>query len=398
VTDTGHDVIVIGLGGMGSAAAWHLSRRGQRVLGIERFGPAHDRGSSHGATRMIRQAYFEDPAYVPLLLRAYELWDDLTAQAGHPMIHRTGGLMIGDPASTAVVGALASARAHDLPHELLDSVQIRRRYPTLTPAVHEVAFYEDNAGWVRPEDTVRTHLDLARRAGADLLFDTPVVGWDTTGRGVTVSTPDAVHTADRVVITAGAWAPQLLQRVGLPLTVERQVQHWYNPAGGLAAFTGHPVYIWEDPDGVQFYGFPAVDGPDGGVKVAFFRRGRVTDPDALDTTVSAAEIEEMTSWVRDRVPGLAGTHLRAEPCLYTNTPDQDFVIDHLPGHPEVVIAAGFSGHGFKFVPVVGELLADLGTNGASPLPHELFSTSRFTTTATSPTAAATTITGPRGSC
>lgn len=188
MTETSHDVIVAGLGGMGSAAAWHLARRGQRVLGIEQFGVAHDRGSSHGATRIIRQAYFEDPAYVPLLLRSYELWDDLTGRAGHPMIHRTGGLMIGAPASTAVVGALASARAFDLPHELLDSAQVRRRFPTLSPETDEVAFFETNAGWVRPEDTVRVHLELARSAGAELLFDTPVLDWDVTGDGVVVST------------------------------------------------------------------------------------------------------------------------------------------------------------------------------------------------------------------
>lgn len=377
VSDTVHDVVVIGLGGMGSAAAWHLASRGQRVLGIEQFGVGHDRGSSHGLTRMIRQAYFEDPAYVPLLLRAYELWDDLGRRAGRPMIHRTGGLMIGEPGSTAVVGALASAQAFDLPHAVLDSTEIRHRYPTLTPGPTEVAFYEANAGWVRPEDTVRAHLELARSAGAELRLHTRVVDWDLTGDGVVVTTPDATHRAARLVITAGAWAPALLDRFALPLVVERQVQHWYAPAAGLAAFTDHPVYIWEDPEGVQFYGFPAVDGPDGGVKVAFFRRGRPTAPDQLDTSVSAAEIAEMTAWVRDRVPGLAGTHLRAEPCLYTNTPDQDFVIDRMPGHPEVVLAAGFSGHGFKFVPVVGELLADLSLEGASPLPHDLFSMDRF---------------------
>jgi len=380
VTETSHDVIVAGLGGMGSAAAWHLARRGQRVLGIEQFGVAHDRGSSHGATRMIRQAYFEDPAYVPLLLRSYELWDDLTGRAGHPMIHRTGGLMIGAPASTAVVGALASARAFDLPHELLDSAQVRRRFPTLSPETDEVAFFETNAGWVRPEDTVRVHLELARSAGAELLFDTPVLDWDVTGDGVVVSTQGGVHRAERLVVTAGSWAPKLLQRFGLPLAVERQVQHWYTPAAGLGAFTDHPVYIWEDADGVQFYGFPAVDGPTGGAKVAFFRRGRPTDPDDLDTSVSATEIAEMTAWVRNRVPGLAGAHLRAEPCMYTNTPDQHFVIDHLPGHPEVVLAAGFSGHGFKFVPVVGQLLADLSIDQSSPLPHQLFSMTRFTST------------------
>ena len=377
MTSTVHDVIVVGLGGMGSAAAWHLARRGQRVLGIEQFGPAHDRGSSHGATRMIRQAYFEDPAYVPLLLRSYELWDELSGRAGHLMIHRTGGLMIGDPGSRAVLGSLASAEAFDLPHRLLDAAQVHRLFPTLTPQPHEVAVHEAAAGWVRPEDTVRVHLGLAQSAGAQVVFDTPVLDWDVASGGVAVTTAEGVHRAERLVVAAGSWTPRLLQRVGLPLAVERQVQHWYAPAAPLQAFTAHPVYIWEGVDGTQFYGFPAVDGPAGGVKVAFFRRGRPTDPDRLDTSVSAAEVAEMTSWVRERVPGLAGTHLRAEPCLYTNTPDEDFIIDQVPGHPEVVVAAGFSGHGFKFVPVVGELIADLSTDRSSVLPHELFSIRRF---------------------
>ena len=372
------DVIVVGLGGMGAAAAWQLAKRGQRVLGIEQFEEAHGKGSSHGSTRMIRQAYFEDPAYVPLLLRSYELWDELGSAVGRPMIFRTGGLMIGQRSSAPVAGALASAAAWGLPHELLDPAAVARRWPTLRLAPTEQAFYEANAGWVRPERTVQAHLDLARAAGAVLMTDTPALGWDVVGDGVEVRTPSGLHRAGRLVLCVGAWAPHLLARLGLPLVVERQIQHWFAPVAGTGAFGGdHPVYIWECDDGVQFYGFPATDGPAGGVKVAFFRRGGPADPDAFDTSVSVAEVEDMRSYVRDRVPALDAPYLRGEPCLYTTTPDEDFVIDTVPDHPQVVVAGGFSGHGFKFTPVVGELLAQLVVGGQPGLPLEPFRMTRF---------------------
>ncbi len=372
------DVIVVGLGGMGSAAAWRLARRGQRVLGLEQFGPAHARGSSHGSTRMIRQAYFEDPAYVPLLLRSYELWEELSRTVGQPLIHDTGGLMIGLPTSSTVAGTLRSAQTWDLPHETLDAAQTTALFPTLTLSPEEMAVYEPAAGWVPPEQTVRAHLDLARAAGADLRFDTAVLDWEVDAGGVRVRTRTDVHRGSRLVLSVGPWAPRLLQRLRVPLLVERQVQHWFRPAGGISAFSsGHPVYIWECADGVQFYGFPATGDPPDGVKVAFFRRGAPADPDTLDTQVHPDEIADMRAYLHGRVPGLSGDYLRGEPCLYTTTPDQHFVIDTMPEHPEVVVVGGFSGHGFKFVPVVGELVAELLLDGKPSLPLDLFSLRRW---------------------
>ena len=369
-----HDVVVIGLGGMGSAAAAHLAARGQRVLGLERFGAAHANGSSHGGSRIIRQSYFEDPAYVPLLLQAYELWDRLETDSGAVLVTLTGGLYFGRPDSVTVAGSLRSARQWDLPHDLLDSTEIRRRFPTLSPSEEEVGLYEDAAGFVRPEATVTAHLSLAAQHGADLHFDEPVVRWSTTpDGGVQVTTATDTYTAGRLVVCPGAWAPELLVDLGLPLTVERQVMYWFQPEGGVGPYAAdrHPVWIHGGPER-QLYGFPAIDGADGGVKVAFFRHGVVTTPETLDREVHPDEVDFIAADVHRLLPTLPGRFLSAAACMYTTTPDEHFVIATHPRHDQVTIACGFSGHGFKFVPVVGEILADLATEGSTGHPIDLF--------------------------
>lgn len=371
-----HDVIVLGLGGMGSAAAHHLAARGARVLGLEKFGPVHQRGSSHGGSRITRQSYFEDPAYVPLLLRSYELYDQLQQDTGRQVATLCGGVMLGRPDSRTVAGSLLSAQTWGLPHEMLDAKETRRRFPTLAPADDEVALYEARAGFLRPENTVAAHLQLATRHGADLHFEEPVTRWEPLpGGGVRVHTPEDTYTAGQLVICPGAWAPQLLTDLGVPFTIERQVMYWFAPDGGTRPFTPqqHPVYIWEDASGVQIYGFPAIDGPDGGAKVAFFRKGTVCTPETIDRTVYDDEIHAMAQQVGRRLPTLPGRFLKAATCMYSNTPDEHFVITRHPAHPEsVTVACGFSGHGFKFVPVVGEILADLALTGETGHPIELF--------------------------
>lgn len=376
---TGFDVIIIGLGGMGSAAAHHLAGRGQRVLGLEQFGPAHDKGSSHGDSRVTRQAYFEDPAYVPLLLRAHEMYAALSRDSGRDLITLTGGIMIGPPASATVAGSRRSAEQWGLPHEMLGAADIRRRFPTLTPADDDIALFEENAGFVRPEETVRAHLEGAERRGADLRFHEPVLRWSASGSGVEVTTAQGVHTAGHLVICPGAWAPDLLADLGVPFTIERQVLYWFAPSGGVGPFRPdrHPIYIWEDAAGVQFYGFPAIDGPDGGAKVAFFRGGRPCTADTVDRAVAPAEVEAMAAQLRGRIPTLPGDLRKAVTCMYTNTPDEHFVIAPHPAHENVTVACGFSGHGFKFVPVVGEILADLATTGSTAHPIALFAPERF---------------------
>ena len=374
-----HDVIVAGLGGMGSAAVYQLAGRGQRVLGLERFSPAHDRGSSHGRSRIIRQAYFEGSEYVPLLLRAYELWEQLEEETGQRLMTLTGGLMIGREDGELVAGSLRSAEEHGLPYEMLDAAGIRRRFPAYAPAPETVALYEEKAGFVRPEETVRAHLDRASSSGADLRFGEPVLSWEASGDGVRVETTKSTYEAGRLVISPGAWAPQLLADLDLPLEVIRQVMFWYEPKNGLEPFLPErfPIYIWEPEDGNMFYGFPAQDA-DRGVKAAFFRAGGVpTSPDTIDREVHEEEIGFLRGYLAEHVPELAGRCLDARACMYTNTPDEHFVISAHPEHPQVVIACGFSGHGYKFCSVVGEIVADLAIEGSTRHPIDLFSPARL---------------------
>lgn len=374
-----YDVIIIGLGGMGSAAAYHAAQRGQRVLGIERYTIAHTLGSSHGRSRIIRQAYFEHPAYVPLLLRAYELWRQIERDSGTHLLTITGGLMIGSPESHTVAGALRSAQEHRLEYELLDAATTRRRFPPLRPTEGTVALYEHQAGFVHPEASVAAHLQCASALGAELHFEEPVLTWEASAGGVTVTTTRSRYAAERLIVAPGPWAPRLLADLGLPLVVERQTLHWFEPEGGLEPFLPDrfPIYIWEAEDGTQFYGFPHQEGLPGGVKVALFRAGEPCDPDTVDRVVHPAEIAAMRAAIAGRIPALNGKHLASVVCMYTTTPDQNFIVGLHPQHPNVVIASPCSGHGFKFASVMGEILTDLAIDGATRHPIRLFDPQRF---------------------
>ncbi len=379
---TSYDVIVLGLGGMGSAAAAHLAARGRKVLGLEQFTAPHDRGSSHGHTRVIRQAYFEHPAYVPLLLRAYELWRELEQVTGRQLLLLPGGLMMGAPRSEVVAGSLRSARQHGLPHDELDAREIRRRFPQFQITDDTVALFERAAGLVFCERAVSAHLEWAARAGAELRFEEPVLAWRATpGDGVTVTTAKGSYTAEQLIITPGPWAPELLADLGVPLVVERQVLFWFQPPEGVAPFLPErfPIYIWEHPSGSTPYGFPAVDGEAGGVKIACYRKAvpEPCTPETVDRRIRDDDVAAMRTAMRGLLPRLDGPLLKAATCLYTLTPDLNFVIGTHPAHPQVQIAAGFSGHGFKFCSVVGELLADLVTTGRTRHELGLFAPDRF---------------------
>ncbi|QYN22805.1 N-methyl-L-tryptophan oxidase [Amycolatopsis sp. DSM 110486] len=372
---THYDVIVIGLGGMGSAAAYRLAQRGQRVIGIDQFAPVHNLGSSHGGSRITRQAYLEGPDYVPLLLRAHELWDEVERDTGRHLFTRCGGLMAGSPDSRTITGSVLSAEKFDIPHELLDAPEIRRRFPTMAPRDDEVALYEPGAGFVSPEGSVAAHLQLAARHGAELHHEEQVFTWSTSESGVRVGTASSYYTASRLVLCPGAWAPSLLADLGVDFEVQRQVQYWFEPADAAAfAAERHPVYLWETEQGEQFYGFPA-HSPQG-VKVASHLAGTPCTADTIDRRVHDEEVRAVTDLVGSRLPAL-GAFRRAATCLYTNTPDEDFVIARHPAHPRVVVACGFSGHGFKFVPVVGEIVADLIVDGSTTHPIALFDPARF---------------------
>ncbi|MQA87669.1 MAG: N-methyl-L-tryptophan oxidase [Streptosporangiales bacterium] len=374
-----YDVVVIGLGGMGSAAARHLAGRGQRVLGLERFGPAHDRGASHGGSRIIRKAYLEGSAYVPLLMRAYELWGQAEDESGRSLLTTTGGLWLGPEDGAAVTGSRESATRYGLAHETLDAGQIRRRFPTFVPDGSVSAVYEPDAGVLRPEEAVRAHLELAERSGAELRFHTPVRSWRPSGSGVEVSTEADSYTAGALVLTAGAWTSDMLVDLSIPLAVERQVQVWFEPDGGVGPYLPdrHPVFVWEDGNGAVCYGLPAVD-PAAGVKAGLHHGGELCTPETLDREVHPDDVRVVRDRVRPLLPTLPGRFLRAATCSYTNTPDEHFVIATHPAHKQVAIACGFSGHGFKFTPVVGEILADLAIDGSSRYPIEMFDPARLT--------------------
>jgi sarcosine oxidase len=291
----------------------------------------------------------------------------------------TGGLMIGREDGELVSGSVRSAEEHGLPYEMLDAAEIRRSFPAYAPGPETVALYEEKAGFVRPEETVKAHLDQASSSGADLRFGEPVLSWEASGDGVRVETPKSTYEAGRLVISPGAWAPQLLADLDLPLEVIRQVMFWYEPKNGLEPFLPErfPIFIWEPEDGNMFYGFPAQDA-DRGVKAAFFRAGGVpTSPDTIDREVHEEEIGFLRSYLAEHVPELAGRCLDARACMYTNTPDEHFVISAHPEHPQVVIACGFSGHGYKFCSVVGEIVADLAIEGSTRHPIDLFSPARL---------------------
>ncbi|PLR81173.1 N-methyl-L-tryptophan oxidase [Bacillus canaveralius] len=376
-----YDVIVIGLGGMGSTAAYQLATRGQRVLGLEQFGPAHDLGSSHGGSRIIRQAYFEDPAYVPLLLRAYELWEAIEKQSGEEILTVTGGLMMGPPDSLTVTGTMQSATQWNLSYEVLEANDIRKRYPVFTPSANSIAIYEEKAGFVRPELSVYSHLFQAEKHGADLRFFESAQSWEVhpSGEGVRVVTNTGTYEAGKLIISPGAWAPKLLAELGVSFQVERHIQMFFEPTRGIEPFrVGKlPIYIWEADDNVQLYGFPSFGIKAEGAKVAFFRKGQPCTPENIDRTVYEHEVEIMRNYLEQGLPMLNGRFLQGKTCMYTNTPDEHFVITEHPQHPQVVIAAGFSGHGFKFASVVGEILADLVIDGNTNHPIELFSPQRF---------------------
>ncbi len=371
-----YDTIVLGLGGMGSAVAAHVAARGRRVLGIERFGPAHARGSSHGESRIIRQAYFESPDYVPMLRRAYELWDALEARTEMTLRAQTGGLFVGRPETAVVAGTLESARRWDLAHEIYDAAELRRAFPAVTPLDDEIGVYEAVAGALFPEAGVHAHLLVAAADGAELRFGTRAIGWDAGDDGARVTLADGTRIeAQRLAMCAGPWFAQIAPDLGIPLRIERNVQFWFAPSDRDAVSPAHlPIYAVQRDGAAMFYGFP--DFGDG-AKVAHHRGGRDADPDALDRTVSAGEIAIAHAALASFVPLAAGLFLRADPCMYSLTPDEHFVIGIHPRHPNVVVAGGFSGHGYKFTPVVGEIVAALLANEDPGFSLDLFSPTRF---------------------
>ncbi|MEX2110200.1 MAG: N-methyl-L-tryptophan oxidase [Gemmatimonadaceae bacterium] len=373
-----YNAIVLGLGAMGSATLYHLAQRGWRVLGLEQYKHGHSLGSSHGDSRIIRELYFEHPLYVPLVQRAYELWNDLEERSATNLLTITGGLMIGPPNGSVVTGTLRSAARHGLPQEVLSPDQTRARYPAFHLADNLVAAVDPRAGHLDPEACNKAHLDAARNAGAEAHFEEPVLEWKADGEGTRVKTPVSSYSADWLVVAAGGWSGKLLHDIELRLTVERQAVFWLDPRSEPALYdrSRFPIYAYEYKPGSICYGFPRLPR---GVKASVMHGGETSDdPATIRRTIDESDVKPLRAALRPVLPELSAAPIRETgTCLFTNTPDHDFIVDFHPLHPQVLISSPCSGHGFKFASVIGEIQAELLIEGRTRFNLRPFSVERF---------------------
>jgi sarcosine oxidase len=369
------DVVVVGLGAMGSAVCAQLATRGTSVIGIDQYHPPHPYGSTHGETRMTRLAVGEGAEYVPLVRRSHELWREIEAQTGTRLLTQPGGLIMSRPGSWFFEGTRALARRLDIEHEELSPAELRARFPMFAVDEETEAYYEPAAGFVRPEDAVRAQLELARRAGAELRYGERVLDWSASGQGVGVVTDRAAYAAEQLLLCAGPWLPGLFPEGREQFAVHRQVQFWFPIRQGYDQLRTMPVFVWDfggERSGFVhfdgFYGFPAVDGASGGVKVATETYETTIVPDGRQHPPSAAETATMyRCCIEDRLPWLGPEPVRTLSCLYTCTRGSRFVIDRHPGHDAVLIVSPCSGHGFKHSPAIGEAVAQWVTDGTPEL-------------------------------
>jgi sarcosine oxidase len=361
---------------MGSAAAYHLAKRGLSVAAIEQYEPGHDRGSSHGLSRIIRLAYFEHPSYVPLLQRAFELWRELEEASGERLLHVTGGIDAGLPGSRVFEGSLESCRVHGLRHEVLGGGEVNRRFPGYRLPDEFQAVFQPDAGFLEPERCIRAHVRLAEERGARVLEGARVRTWQARDDLVSVQLDGEEIHARQVVVCAGAWMPILVPSLAHLLRPERQVVGWFGiNAPGDFALGRFPVFVMTTPDG-HFYGFPQF-GVSGFKIGKYHHRSEPINPDATHRTPDAADEAVLRDCVRSCFPGADGPLLRASTCIFTNTPDEHFIIDRLPDIPQALVVSACSGHGFKFCSVVGEIVADLVSAGQTEHDLSLFRLGRF---------------------
>lgn len=361
---------------MGSAVACHLARRGLSVLALERHAIAHDRGSSHGLTRIIRLAYFEHPSYVPLLHRAFALWRELEAETGERLLHVTGAIDAGLPGSRVFEGSLASCRAHRLRHEVLPAREVNRRFPGYRLPHEFMAVLQPDGGFLEPEKCIRAHALLAAKHGAEVRLGAQVTGWARGDRGVVLHLDDAEIRARQLVICAGAWTASLVPSLAPLLHAERQVVGWFSVEDRESFAPGRfPVFVMTTPEG-HFYGFPEFGVP--GFKIGKYHHlSEIVDPDAMNRVVDARDEAVLRDCVRSIFPGADGALIRASTCIFTNTPDEHFIVDRLPEAPEVLVVSACSGHGFKFCSVMGEIVSDLVTGDRTSHDITLFRLARF---------------------
>lgn len=372
------DVIVVGVGSMGAAACWFLSKRGFNVLGLEQFTIPHDNGSHGGQTRIIRKAYFEHPDYVPLLQHSYENWRALEKASNTEIYHRTGIVYFGKHNGATISGLSSSAQTYGIP---INAV-LPSSFPQFNIPSDFECVVEPDAGFIPPELALATFTEQAKKSGATIIENETVIHWASTGSGVEVRTRDDHYTGDNIIFTAGSWTEKLLRALPVELVVTRQILAWFKPHKPKDFNApDFPCWFIEDDHGI-FYGFPYQEKSAysniEGLKVALHKKGEITDPNKVNRNVERSELTDLLNMVREYIPGVGEQVVATKTCLYTYSQDENFIIDHLPGYDEkVTIACGFSGHGFKFASVVGEILADLSTKGKTDLPIEFLRLKRF---------------------
>jgi len=370
------DVIVIGVGGMGAAACHHLARRGQRVLGLERFDVPHAMGSSHGVTRIIRLAYYEDPSYVPLLRRAYELWRELEADCGEQLLHITGSIDASHADGAVFQGSLRSCELHDLEHEVFTGRELRARFPGFNLPNAHMALLQPDGGFLLSERCIVAHVESALAAGAVIHARERVLGWESTSAGVLVTTDRGVYRAGRIVVSPGAWIGELVPELAPVIRPERQVLAWFQPARRDLFMPDHfPVFNLTVDEG-RYYGFPIYGVP--GVKLGRYHHlDETIDPEDWEREPNRADEAIIREFAERYVPDAAGPVMTLTSCMFTNTRDEHFIVDLLPADERVIVASPCSGHGFKFCAVMGEILADLAIDGSTRHDISLFRLDRF---------------------
>ncbi|MCY4113574.1 MAG: N-methyl-L-tryptophan oxidase [Chloroflexi bacterium] len=372
------DVIVVGVGAMGSATAFHLAQRGVRVLALEQFDLAHDQGSSHGYTRIMRHAYYNAPGYVPLVQRAQTLWRELEEISGETLFIHSGGLSMGRPDALVVRGALLAAERFGLAHEVLDASEVQHRYPAIRLSEDMIGVHDPSAGFLLPERAILAHAAAARSHGAEVRTQEAITGWKATTDGVEVQTEHGAYRAERLVFTAGAWMAELLADLNLPLEVTRQVVGWFEPDDPAICEPDRlPVWLLQPPgDEEYFYGLPRYGPP--GLKLGrMFHLQTAVTPAELTRTTDDADESLLRTCLAPYFPGANGRALELMTCMFTSTPDGHFIMDAHPRHPNVTLVSACSGHGFKFASVVGEIAAELALDGKSRHDIEMFRLDRF---------------------
>lgn len=389
MNETDYDAIVVGLGAMGSAASYQLAKSGAKVLGIDRYEPPHVYGSTHGDTRITRLAIGEGAEYVPLVMRSHELWREIEKQVSYELLNQCGGLIMGVHSNQGQHGmndflkqTIKSAKRYEIGHEILSTEQIRNRFPEFNLVGSEDGYYEPEAGFLRPEKCVQANLELTKKYGGVINVGEQVVSFEDSGDIVRVRTDKTSYTAKKLIVSAGAWVKDFLNGYAETFKVYRQVLYWFDLKDKTTyeTYSRLPVFIWEFGGGTDdfIYGFPAIDGVNGGLKIATEEYAAETTPEQTKREVTEEEITKMyEKYIQDRLPGLDRTCIKAASCLYTVTPDHGFVIDYHPEHKNVIIASPCSGHGFKHSAAIGEVLSQLALSGKSDIDISAFSFNRF---------------------